>query len=77
MTATIVQADADASAVFDPDVWTSGAPYDALARLPFPAPGLNVRDALQLAKGESPAHRKLRQRVNAFLQGNGLPNKPR
>jgi predicted DNA-binding transcriptional regulator YafY len=54
----------------------------ALARLPFPDPGLNVRDALQLANGSSPAHRKLRQRVNTFLYGNssqrtGGPNKPR
>lgn len=48
---------------------------EALARLPFPDPGLNVRDALQLCNGSSPAHRKLRQRVNTFLH-NG-PNKPR
>lgn len=41
----------------------------ALARLPFPDPGLNVRDALLLANGPTAAHRKLRQRVNAFLQG--------
>lgn len=52
----------------------SGELDDALARLPFPDPGLNVRDALQLANGTTPAHRKLRQRVNAFLQG---PPKPR
>lgn len=47
----------------------------ALARLPFPDPGLNVRDALQLCNGSTPAHRKLRQRVNSFLQSG--PNKPR
>lgn len=41
----------------------------ALSRLPFPDPGLNVRDALLLANGPTAAHRKLRQRVNAFLQG--------
>jgi hypothetical protein len=40
---------------------------DSLARLPFPDPGLSVRDALQLAAGSSPAHRRLRRRVNAFL----------
>ena len=50
---------------------------DALARLPFPDPGLNVRDALQLANGTTPAHRKLRQRVNSFLHGPAAPNKPR
>lgn len=38
MTATVAQADADAATVFDPDVWTSGAPYDALARLRSEAP---------------------------------------
>ena len=55
---------------------------NALARLPFPDPGLNVREALQLANGSTPAHRKLRQKVNTFLSGNttsrlGGPNKPR
>jgi hypothetical protein len=51
----------------------------ALAKLPFPDPGLNVRDALQLANGNTAAHRKLRQRVNSFLNGprGDRPNKPR
>ncbi|MBP3955923.1 hypothetical protein J8F10_11565 [Gemmata sp. G18] len=51
----------------------------ALAKLPFPDPGLNVRDALQLSVGSSSAHRKLKQRVNSFLNGprGGGPNKPR
>ena len=56
----------------------SGELDDALARLPFPDPGLNVRDALQLANGSTAAHRKLKQRVNSFLNGpRGGPNKPR
>lgn len=52
---------------------------DALAKLPFPDPGLNVRDALQLSNGSTAAHRKLKQRVNSFLNGprGGGPNKPR
>jgi hypothetical protein len=52
---------------------------DALSRLPFPDPGLNVRDALQLANGTTTAHRKLRQRINSFLNGSksANPNKPR
>ena len=53
---------------------------DALSRLPFPDPGLNLRDALQLANGTTTAHRKLRQRINSFLNGStksGNPNKPR
>ena len=53
---------------------------EALARLPFPDPGLNFRDVQQLAKGETAAHRKLKRRLNSFL-GNGTrsanPNKPR
>ncbi|HJZ54783.1 MAG TPA: hypothetical protein VKE74_07480 [Gemmataceae bacterium] len=51
---------------------------DALEKLPFPDPGLNVRDALQLSNGSTPAHRKLRQRVNWFLGSqSGDPRKPR
>jgi hypothetical protein len=53
---------------------------EALAHLPFPDPGLNLRDVQQLAKGETPAHRKLKRRINSFL-GVGAcswnPNKPR
>jgi hypothetical protein len=57
----------------------SGALDDALAKLPFPDPGLNVRDALQLSNGSTAAHRKLKQRINSFLNGprGGGPNKPR
>ncbi|HVW81604.1 MAG TPA: cytochrome P450 [Mycobacteriales bacterium] len=36
--ATTTQADADAATVFDPDAWTSGAPYDALDRLRADSP---------------------------------------
>jgi predicted DNA-binding transcriptional regulator YafY len=56
---------------------------DALAKLPFPDPGLNVRDAQMLAEGGSPAHRKLKQRINSFLNAptpsprTSRPNKPR
>ena len=53
---------------------------DALAKLPFPDPGLNVRDALQLSNGSTAAHRKLQQRLNSFRngpRGGGGPNKPR
>jgi predicted DNA-binding transcriptional regulator YafY len=67
----------DVAPGYDTRYALAGSVDDALARLPFPDPGLNVRDALQLANGTSPAHRKLRQRVTAFLQGNGLPSKPR
>ncbi len=52
----------------------------ALARLPFPDPGLNFRDVQQLAKGDTAAHRKLKQRINFVLGGSTKtpnPNKPR
>ena len=42
---------------------------EALARLPYPDPGLSVRDVLQLCNGSTAAHRKLKQSVNTFLQG--------
>ena len=57
-----------------------GSLDDALSRLPFPDPGLNFRDVQQLAKGETAAHRKLKQRINTFLGGSprsANPNKPR
>ena len=41
---------------------------DALARLPFPDPGLSVRDVLQLCNGSTSAHRKLKQSVATILQ---------
>lgn len=41
---------------------------DALARLPFPDPGLSVRDVLQLCSGSTAAHRKLKNSLNAFQQ---------
>jgi len=46
---------------------------EALGRLPFPDPGLSVRDVLQLCNGNTSAHRKLKQSVATVLQ----PNKPR
>ena len=56
------------------NVHTSGDSYrlgdplgDALARLPFPDPGLNLRDALQLARGRTDSHRKLRARVTEVV----------
>lgn len=41
---------------------------ECLARLPFPDPGLSVRDVLQLCNGNTSAHRKLRQSVATILQ---------
>lgn len=41
---------------------------EALARLPYPDPGLSVRDVLQLCNGSTAAHRKLKQSVSNFLQ---------
>jgi predicted DNA-binding transcriptional regulator YafY len=39
----------------------------ALARLPFPDPGLSVQEALQLSAGRSTAHRKLRGKIAELL----------
>jgi len=41
---------------------------EALARLPFPDPGLSVRDVLQLCSGATAAHRKLKHSMAAFQQ---------
>jgi hypothetical protein len=43
----------------------------ALDRLPFPDPGLSLRDALQLAEGRTAAHRKLKARLTSFIGPNG------
>ena len=43
----------------------------ALARLPFPDPGLSLKDALQLARGSSEAHRKLRKRIESVTGAAG------
>jgi len=39
----------------------------ALARLPFPDPGLNLVEAMQLADGSTAAHRKLKAAIEAFI----------
>jgi hypothetical protein len=41
----------------------------ATARLPFPDPGLTLGEAEQLARGRSPAHRKLARQVRAIRGG--------
>jgi hypothetical protein len=35
----------------------------AIARLPFPDPGLTLGEAIQLAKGRTAAHRRLKQQI--------------
>lgn len=44
---------------------------DALALLPVPDPGLSVREALVLARGHTPVHRRFRQRLEALIGLNG------
>jgi hypothetical protein len=39
---------------------------DALAKLPFPDPGLSFRDVLTLSRGTGDAHKKLRRRMESF-----------
>ena len=44
---------------------------DAIARLPFPDPRLTLAEALQLAKGRSAAHRKLKEQIARILDSRG------
>lgn len=39
----------------------------AIARLPFPDPRLTLEEAIQLSKGRSKAHRKLRQQITQIV----------
>jgi hypothetical protein len=41
----------------------TGKLAEAVARLPFPDPGLTLGEAQLLARGRSPAHRKLKRQV--------------
>lgn len=51
---------------------------EALAKLPFPDPGLSLQEALDLAaNGRSEAHKKLRTRINNFIGTNGHHAAPR
>ena len=49
----------------------------SLAALPFPDPGLSIRDALQLSRGNTEAHRKLRRRIDALLGTSAAPGTDR
>jgi predicted DNA-binding transcriptional regulator YafY len=53
----------------DGHYWLPGKQDDAIARLPFPDPGLTLGEALQLAKGRSKAHRKIKQQVDRIKKG--------
>jgi hypothetical protein len=39
----------------------------AIARLPFPDPQLNLHEAMELAKGVTRAHRKLRSQIKRII----------
>ncbi len=39
----------------------------ALARVPFPDPGLSFGEAVTLSKGQSATHRRLKQMVNQLI----------
>jgi len=47
----------------------NGKVAEAIARLPFPDPHLTLGQAIQLAKGRSPAHLKLKSQVNRIIKG--------
>jgi hypothetical protein len=44
----------------------------AVARLPFPDPRLNLNEAMLLAKGRTPAHRKLRYQIERITGKTGM-----
>jgi hypothetical protein len=46
----------------------NGSVATAIARLPFPDPHLMLGDAIQLAKGRSPAHRKLQVQIASVVR---------
>lgn len=41
---------------------------DAVARLPFPDPRLTLAEAMQLSKGRSAAHRKLKDQIERIVE---------
>jgi predicted DNA-binding transcriptional regulator YafY len=41
---------------------------DAVCRLPLPDPGLTLGEAIQLAKGRSQAHKKLRKQIDQIVK---------
>jgi hypothetical protein len=45
-----------------------GKIVDAVARLPFPDPHLTLGEAMALAKGRSPTHRKLKAQIEAIVR---------
>jgi hypothetical protein len=47
----------------------TGRVKEAIARLPFPDPHLTLGEATELAKGRSPAHRKLKAQVKRIVKG--------
>lgn len=46
---------------------------EAMAKMPLPDPALNLHEAMQLAQGNTPAHRKLRALIEE-LTGTPLPS---
>ena len=44
-----------------------GSLDDAIDRIPLPDPGLSLREAMTLARGNSEAHRKLRRRIDTLI----------
>jgi len=47
----------------------TGSVKEAIARLPFPDPYLTLGEARELAKGRSPAHRKLKSQLSRIIKG--------
>ena len=50
---------------------------DAIARLPFPDPGLTLGEARQLARGRTEAHRKLKSQLDQIMGVSNVSRKRR
>ncbi len=46
-----------------------GSVKAAISRLPFPDPHLTLGEAQEVAKGRTPAHRKLKSQINRIVKG--------
>lgn len=57
---------------FDGTKYQLVTPLDtATSMVPFPDPGLSIRDAIALSKGNSEAHKKLKKKLESFLGTSG------
>jgi hypothetical protein len=60
---------AEIDVLFTDGLYSLGEPLAAaIARLPFPDPHFTLGEARQLAKGKTPLHKALQQRIDALVE---------